>query len=76
MNKSYQPTFFRQETWQEVEKLYKAGLVRSIGLCNVTTHKVAELLKRLPEVRPHTVQNEFHPHLPQWNLVELCRAEG
>jgi len=59
-----------------MEKLYKTGRVRSIGVCNFTKHKLSELLKRLPEERPHTVQNEFHPHLPQWDLVEYCNAEG
>lgn len=65
-----------QETWHEMEKLYKKGLVRSIGVCNFTKHKVSKLLERLPEVRPHTVQNEIHPHLPQRNLIDYCRAEG
>lgn len=42
----------------------------------MSKYKLSEMLKRSPEVRPHTVQNEYHPHLPQWNLLEYCQQEG
>jgi alcohol dehydrogenase (NADP+) len=52
------------ETWQEMEKLLKEGLVRHIGTSNMTIPKM-ELLVRDAAVRPHCNEMELHPHFQQ-----------
>jgi D-xylose reductase len=63
------------ETWAAMEELVDAGLVRHIGLCNVGTSQLRDLLT-VARIRPAVLQVELHPHLTQEKLVRLCREEG
>jgi len=63
------------ETWGAMEDLVTAGLVRRIGVCNVGTALLRDLLNsaRIP---PAVVQVELHPYLTQEKLLRFCREEG
>lgn len=63
------------ETWQALEKLYKEGLVRSIGVSNFQVHHLEDVMKRC-EIKPMINQVEFHPHLSQPILREFCEQQG
>ena len=61
------------ETWKALEKLYRDGYVRAIGVCNFNPHHLEELLASC-EVPPVINQVEFHPLLVQRDLLTYCRA--
>ncbi|WP_017471142.1 aldo/keto reductase [Amphibacillus jilinensis] len=53
-----------KETWRALEKLYKEGKIRAIGVSNFKESHLAELIKDC-EIVPMVNQVEFHPHLTQ-----------
>jgi diketogulonate reductase-like aldo/keto reductase len=59
------------ETWKALEKLYRDGLVRAIGLSNFLIHHIKDILANC-EVRPAVDQVEFHPELRQEALHRFC----
>ncbi len=60
------------DTWRGMERLYKDGLVRAIGVCNFKTHHL-EKLKETAEIMPFINQIEYHPGFTQYELVTYCR---
>jgi len=64
-----------KETWKALEKLYKDGRVRAIGVSNFKIHHLEELLKDA-EIKPMVNQVEYHPHLTQKDLLAFCKNEG
>lgn len=60
-----------QETWKALEKLYKDGKVRAIGVSNFNVHHLEDILKNC-EVKPVINQVEYHPHLTQIEVKEFC----
>lgn len=64
-----------KDTWKAMEKLYKEGRVRAIGVSNFHVHHLEELLKDA-EIKPMVDQIEYHPHLAQLELHEFCKKEG
>ncbi|WP_079507734.1 aldo/keto reductase [Mesobacillus jeotgali] len=64
-----------KETWKALEKLYKDGRVRAIGVSNFHVHHLKDLLADA-EIKPMVNQVEYHPHLAQTELLEFCKAEG
>ncbi|MFC0273392.1 aldo/keto reductase [Metabacillus herbersteinensis] len=63
-----------KETWRALEKVYKEGKVRSIGVSNFNIHHLEDLLKD-SEVKPVINQVEYHPHLTQVELREFCEKQ-
>ena len=63
------------ETWGEMERLVKQGLVRAIGVCNFGTSLLRDLLS-YASIRPAVLQVELHPYLTQEKLVRFCQEEG
>ena len=63
------------ETWQAMESLVDQGLVRHLGLSNVTVPKL-RLILRDARVRPSLNEMELHPCFQQPELFDLCVAEG
>jgi D-xylose reductase len=63
------------ETWAAMEDLVTAGLVRRIGVCNVGTAMLRDLLS-YARVRPAVLQIELHPYLAQEKLVRFARESG
>jgi methylglyoxal/glyoxal reductase len=64
-----------KETWKALEKLYKDGRVRAIGVSNFKIHHLEDLMSEA-EIKPMVNQVEFHPHLTQTELLEFCQKEG
>lgn len=59
------------ETWRELEKLVKKGLVKHIGTSNMTIPKM-ELLLRDAEIKPACNEMELHPHFQQPEFFNYC----
>lgn len=64
-----------KDTWRALEKLYKEGRVRAIGVSNFHVHHLKDLMAGA-EIKPMVNQVEYHPHLAQNELLEFCKAEG
>lgn len=64
-----------KETWKALEKLYKDGRVRAIGVSNFKVHHLEDLISDA-EIKPMVNQVEYHPHLTQKDLLEFCQKEG
>ncbi|PGM56940.1 aldo/keto reductase [Bacillus sp. AFS053548] len=64
-----------KETWKALEKLYKDGRVRAIGVSNFQIHHLQDLMSAC-EIKPMVNQVEFHPHLTQKELLAFCKNEG
>lgn len=64
-----------KDTWRALEKLYKDGRVRAIGVSNFQIHHLKDLMTTA-EIKPMVNQVEYHPHLAQTELLEFCKAEG
>ncbi|AMK73763.1 MULTISPECIES: glyoxal/methylglyoxal reductase [Bacillus] len=64
-----------KDTWRALEKLYKDGKIRAIGVSNFQVHHLEELLKDA-EIKPMVNQVEFHPRLTQKELRDYCKAQG
>ncbi|MFM8633449.1 MAG: aldo/keto reductase [Planctomycetia bacterium] len=63
------------DTWQAMEDLVHAGLVRHIGVCNYGVSLLRDLLVSA-RIRPAVLQVELHPYLAQEKLLQFCREEG
>lgn len=63
------------ETWKALEKLYRDGYVRAIGVCNFQIHHLEDLLAK-SEVTPVINQVEYHPLLTQKELHAFCKGRN
>ncbi|MFD2627290.1 aldo/keto reductase [Oceanobacillus kapialis] len=59
------------ETYKALEKLYKDGRVKAIGVCNFNIDHLERLLDEC-EVVPVVNQVECHPYLQQAELKDFC----
>lgn len=64
-----------KETWKALERLYRDGAVRAIGVCNFHIHHLEDLLADA-EIKPMVNQVECHPLLTQQELHRFCRDHG
>ncbi len=60
------------ETWKALEKLYKDGRVRAIGVSNFKIHHLEEIISNC-EIVPMVNQVEYHPRFNQRELHEYCK---
>lgn len=60
------------DTWKALEKLYKDGKIKSIGVSNFLTHHLEALLENC-EIKPMVNQIEFHPGFMQEETVNYCK---
>jgi diketogulonate reductase-like aldo/keto reductase len=65
----------RRESWQTLESLVQSGRCRAIGVSNFTVAHLQELLS-YAKVVPAVNQVEFHPALPQHELLQFCRSHN
>ncbi|GFX03745.1 9,11-endoperoxide prostaglandin H2 reductase [Trichonephila clavipes] len=65
----------RKESWLQLEKLYKEGKFKAIGISNYTVQHIKELLEYCSVV-PAVLQIEAHPYLIQKSLREFCEKKG
>lgn len=63
------------ETWEAMEDLVKAGLVREIGVCNFGTALLRDLSSHA-RIQPAVLQIELHPYLTQEKLLRFCEQQG
>ncbi|TKD71397.1 aldo/keto reductase [Pseudalkalibacillus hwajinpoensis] len=64
-----------KETWKAMEKLYKDGRIRAIGVSNFHPHHLEDLIKDA-EIKPMVNQVEFHPLLNQQELRDYCKKHS
>ncbi|MFA9557032.1 aldo/keto reductase [Evansella sp. AB-rgal1] len=64
-----------KDTWRALEKLYKDGRVKAIGVSNFHAHHLEDLLEDA-EIVPMVNQVEYHPHLTQKELHSFCKQKG
>ena len=64
-----------QETWQAMEALHDAGLVKNIGLSNFNCQGIRDVMS-YARVKPAVLQVEIHPYLQQPNLVRYAQSLG
>ncbi len=60
------------ETWKALEKIYKDGRVKAIGVCNCMEHHLLDIIDQ-SSIKPMVLQNEFHPRLVQQPLLDFCK---
>lgn len=64
----------RRDCWRGMERLYKAGATRSIGVSNYRLSHIKELLEDDCEILPMVNQLELHPLcFPQDGLLEFLQ---
>ncbi|MBR1630021.1 MAG: aldo/keto reductase [Lachnospiraceae bacterium] len=63
----HQPTDNWREGYRNIEKAYKAGKVKAIGLSNFPDELLKEAIETM-EIKPQVVQVEAHPYFPQTEL--------
>ncbi|RXJ04635.1 aldo/keto reductase [Anaerobacillus alkaliphilus] len=61
-----------KDTWRALEKLYKDGRVRAIGVSNFHVPHLKDLMADC-EIKPMVNQVEYHPRLTQKELHEFCK---
>lgn len=62
------------DTWKAMEKLYKDGRIRAIGVCNFHQHHFEKLMETA-EIKPMVNQIELHPYLNQEPLRQFCKEQ-
>ena len=63
-----------QDTWRAMEELVDAGLVKKIGVCNLTTSSLRDVIS-YAHIKPAVHQIELHPYLTQNAMVRYCQEE-
>lgn len=63
------------DTWGAMEDLQRAGLVKHIGVCNLTISLLRDLLAGCA-IRPAVHQMEMHPYLVQPRQLRYCQQEN
>ena len=62
------------ETWAAMEAVLAKGLVRNIGVCNMTIRKLKHM-HTFAMIKPVVCQGEMHPLFRQDELLEYCKSE-
>lgn len=62
-------------SWRALEKLYRGGRVRAIGVCNFLPDRLYDLCRSV-EIKPMVNQIERHPHYQRADELELMRELG
>ena len=61
--------------YRQMEKAYKEGKVRAIGLSNFNESQIREILE-ICEVKPSVLQSEVHPYSQEKALKQFLAQEG
>ncbi|CAL1539668.1 unnamed protein product [Lymnaea stagnalis] len=65
----------RKESWLDMEEAQRQGKIRSLGVSNYMPRHIEELIS-YSNVRPSVLQIEYHPHLIQNEVKEVCDKYG
>ncbi len=60
------------DTWRQMEKLHDLGLVKAIGMSNMTVSKLEQVLP-LCRIMPAALEMECHPSFPQQELFDYAQ---
>ena len=71
----HQPTDNWREGYRNIEKAYKEGKVKAIGLSNFPEDLLKEAIETM-DIKPHVVQVEAHPYFPQTELKVFLAETG
>ena len=71
----HQPTDNWRAGYRAIEKAYKEGKVKAIGLSNFPDELLKEAIDTM-EIRPQVVQVEAHPYFPQTELKKILAKTG
>ena len=71
----HQPVGNYLAAWETMERAYRAGKVRALGLSNFSQDKIAEVIERA-EVTPQLVTVECHPYHQQCDLRAYLEPYG
>src|SRR5580704_3057728 len=63
------------DTWRGLEGLVDEGKCKAIGLSDVSLDQTKEIFDAA-RIKPAVVHVESHPYLPQWELLDYCKANG
>jgi diketogulonate reductase-like aldo/keto reductase len=63
------------ETWRAMEKIFKEGKAKAIGVCNFFEHHLTPLLEKA-EIKPMVDQIEINPGNPADDVVEFCHKNN
>lgn len=64
-----------RETWRAMERLYKDGKVRAIGVSNFLPRHLKSIVAEA-KIQPMVNQLEIHPWYQQQETVEFCQAHN
>lgn len=62
-------------TWRQMERLYDMGLVKNLGMSNMTIPKLKAVLPHC-RVKPVMIEMELHPCFQQPELFRYCLEQG
>lgn len=62
-------------TWRQMERLYDMGLVKNLGMSNMTIPKLKAVLPHC-RVKPAMIEMELHPCFQQPELFRYCLEQG
>ncbi|OJJ02457.1 hypothetical protein ASPVEDRAFT_132190 [Aspergillus versicolor CBS 583.65] len=74
-SRSVDRSWDQNETWRQMEEVYKSGKAKAIGVANWSIPYLEELRKKWTVV-PAVNQVELHPFLPQHELKRYCEDLG
>ena len=70
----HQPAGDWKACYKMIEKAYKEGKTKAIGISNMEGHWLDELYE-ICEIKPQVIQVECHPYFPQEKLVEQIKED-
>ena len=63
------------ETYKALEKLYRDGRVKAIGVCNFNQNHLEQIINEC-EITPVLNQVECHPYLSQKDIKDFCHSHN
>lgn len=71
----HQPAGNWEAGYKNLEKAYKEGKIKAIGISNFHDEKLTKLLE-MAEIKPQVMQVEAHPYYPQTELKKTLKPYG